>query len=323
MDIQWRQQHHNDACACLAMLLSGYAVDVQDDDVITETKMPYRVRYDPGEGGRFTAGLGDRSPEVFNSMLQRHRLMISDSRTADWEEFSRAAEERLSRQEPFMADIPLHVIPSPAYERFRQRRDAGLRHTVAFYAGDDAAFSILDPWAGLDREAFYRFAEVREKVDLRVEKAALRRELVPQNGAWRIESLKPWDGKQAMSILNLLNQTREALDALVLNAGKFGTEVGGSPAEQHERILYDHLGRCFKPIALDWRTAIEAQKGRAKAQFDLIEQLYGLQELIVKQQKELDQKPGIGREFCAELSKSTLRIQQAAQAHLSTAYSIR
>lgn len=323
MDIQWKQQHHNDACACLAMLLSGYAVDVQDDEIITESKMPYRVRFEPGDGGYFVAGLGDQSPEVYNSMLQRHRMMMACQKASGWTEFAKAADERLARKEAFMIHLPFRALPCPAYERFRQGAGAGPRHAVVLYASDESSYQAFDPWGGLDREGYYRFDEVRPKVDLRVEKPVLRREMDLDGGPWEIRYLVPWDGKQAMSILDLLNRTREALDAFVLTAARFGEEVAGSPAERHEKTLYDYLGRCFKPIALDWRSAIEAQQGRGRAQFDLIEKLYNLQELIMKQQKELDQRPGIGREFCADLSKLALAVQQASKAHLSSAYSIR
>ncbi len=323
MDIQWKQQHHNDACACLAMLLSGYAVNVQDDDVITESKMPYRVRFEPSDRGFFVAGLGDQTPEVFNSMLQKHRLMMSGQPAAGWLEFSKAADERLAGGGPFMASLPFRSLPCPAYERFRLGAGPGPRHAVVLYAAEEKAYRALDPWGGLDREGYFRFAEVKSQVDLEIEKSALRREMDLDGGSWEMRYLVPWNGKQAMSILDLLNRTRKALEAFVLATGKFGAEIAASPAEKHEGILYDYLGRCFKPIALDWRTAIEAQKGRGKTQFDLIEKLYGLQESIMRQQKELDQKPGIGKEFCAELSKLALAIQQAAQAHLSSAYTIR
>lgn len=325
MDITWKQQHFNNscACACLAMLLSRYGIDKQDDDVSTESKMPYRVRFEPGDGGFFVAGIMDQPPEVFNSMLQKHRLMMARPALKDRLEFLKAADGLLSQELPFITTVPTHILPTPGYDQVRQRGETGRNHAVVIYATDGRDFSLLDPSGGLDRTKTQVFGMIRAQVDLRVGRETLCNELEARKRPFLADSLTKWDGKQAMAILDLLNQTRAALDALVQTAERFGAEMQKSPPDRHEDMLYDYLGRCFKPIALDWRTAIEAQKGRAKAQFDLIEQLYGLQDLIVKQQKELDGKPGIGPEFCAELSKSALRIQQAAQAHLSTAYSIR
>ena len=59
MNVIWKQQHFNNSCAsaCVAMLLSQYGIDKQDDDVITETMMPYRIQYHPEDGGSFMAGV--------------------------------------------------------------------------------------------------------------------------------------------------------------------------------------------------------------------------------------------------------------------------
>jgi hypothetical protein len=325
INIVWKQQHYNGSCAsaCLAMLLSGYSIDKRDDDIITETKMPYRVAFDPADGGRFTAGVLMDSNEVFNSMLLHHRLMLTGPKARNWTDFQQTAGEQLAKGRPFMARVPTMALTSPGYEQLRQRRQAGIRHNVVFLEIRDERYRILDPWGGLDRTKEQVYADIRDHVDLMISKKILQPAMELSGKETSIGFLDKWNGKQAEAILETLNRTRAALDALVKTAEKFGADITGSPASKHEDILYDYLGRCFKPIALDWRTAIEAQRERGQAQYQLIGELYDLQEIIIKQQKALEAQPGIGREFCTELVKSTRRVQQAAQAHLSSAYSIK
>lgn len=325
MEIKWRQQHYNNscACACLAMLLSRYGIDKQDDDVITESKMPYRVRFEPGDGGHFVAGIEDQSPEVFNSMLQKHRLMLARPAHKDRLEFLREADGLLSLDVPFMTTVPTHILPSTGYDQLRQRGEVRRNHAVVVYATDGREFSLLDPSGGLDRTKPQVFEMIRAQVDLRVSRDALCDELELRKRPYLVDSLTKWDGKQAIAILDLLNRTRAALEEFVKAADKFGPDIQRSTPDRHEDILYDYLGRCFKPIALDWRTAVEAQKERGQAQYQLIGEMYDLQETIMGQQKALEAKPAIGAEFCAKISESARKIQQAAQAHLSSAYSIR
>jgi hypothetical protein len=325
INITWRQQHYNGGCAsaCVAMLLSGYSIDKRDDDIITEAKMPYRVAFDPADGGRFTAGIMMDTNEVFNSMLVQHRMMLSGTGTRNWAEFEESAAGLLGRGTPFMARVPTMAMPAQGYEVLRQRQQAGVRHHVVFRGVQDEKYAVLDPSGGLDRRREQPFDLVRDQVDLRVSKTVLRAAMELSGRETVLCFLDKWDGKQAEAILETLNRTRTALDALVKAADGLGANIAGSPAAKHEDILYDYLARCFKPIAMDWRTAIEAQRTKGKQQFDLIEQLYNLQDLIMKQQKELEAKPGIGIDFCAELSKTAQRIQQVAQGHLSSAYSIR
>ncbi len=325
MDIKWRQQHFNNssACASLAMLLSRYGIDKQDDDIITESKMPYRVRYEPGGGGYFVAGIEDQSPEVFNSMLQKHRLMLARPALKGRQEFLKEADRLLSLEVPFMSTVPSHILPSPGYEALRQRGEVRRSHAVVVYATDGMEFSILDPSGGLDRTKTQVFEMIRSQVDLRIGRDALCAELEARGRPFLADSLAKWDGKQAVAILDLLNRTRAALEEFVKAADRFGAEVQGSSPDRHEDILYDYLGRCFKPIALDWRTAVEAQKERGQAQYKLIGEMYDLQEAIMAQQKELEARPTIGAGFCAKIAESARRIQLAAQAHLSSAYTIR
>lgn len=324
-NINWKQQHYNNssACACLAMLLSRYGIDKQDDDVITESKMPFRVHFEPGDGGYFVAGIEDQSPEVFNTMLQKHRLMLSRPALKDRAEFLKAADGLLSLDVPFMTTAPTHILPSPGYDELRRRGDVRRSHAVVVYATDGGDFNVLDPSGGLDRTRTQVFEMIRSQVDLRVGRDALCSELEARRRPFLADSLAKWDGKQAMAILDLLNRTRSALEEFVKAAERFGSEINKSSPDRHEDILYEYLGRCFKPIALDWRTAIEAQKERGQAQYQLIGEMYDLQEIIMRQQKELESRPTIGAEFCAKISESARRIQQAAQAHLSSAYTIR
>ena len=324
MNVQWRQQHYNNscACACVAMLLSGYGIDKQDDDVITEAKMPYRLEHDPAQGGSFTAGVLVQAPEVFNSMLQGHQLMLYGPSAKSWNEFQRAADGCLSRQAPFMTSLPVYILPSPGYDQFRQRGDKGRRHAVVVYSTDGQSYSVMDPLGGLDRTKTHLFSNVQTQVDLRVDKTALSEGLESSGRPYPVHSLQKWDGKQAMAILDVLNRTRATLAAFVLTVERFGAEIAKSPADRHEDVLYDYLGRCFKPIALDWRTAIEAQKGRGQPQYQLIEEQYNFQDLIMKQQKQMKEQPAIGAEFCDALVKSSQRIIQLSAAHLSTAFSI-
>jgi hypothetical protein len=325
VEIKWRQQHYNNscACACLATLLSRYGIDKQDDDVITESKMPYRVRFEPGDGGYFVAGILDQSPEVFNSMLQKHRLMLARPALKDRTEFLKEAEGLLSLDVPFMTTVPTHILPSPGYDELRQRGEVRRNHAVVVYAADGREFSVLDPSGGLDRTKTQVFEMVRSQVDLRVGREALCAELEARRRPFLVDSLAKWDGKQAVAILDLLNRTRAALEEFVKAADRFGADVQGSSPDRHEDILYDYLGRCFKPIALDWRTAVEAQKERGQAQYRLIGEMYDLQEAIMGQQKELESRPSIGADFCKKISESARRIQQSAQAHLSSAYTLR
>lgn len=325
MEIKWKQQHFNNscACACLAMLLSRYGVDKQDDDVITESKMPYRVRFEPGEGGYFVAGILDQSPEVFNSMLQKHRLMMARPALRDRLEFLKEADGLLALDVPFMITVPTHILPSAGYDQLRQRGEVRRNHAVVVYATDGKEFSLLDPSGGLDRTKTQVFEMVRAQVDLRLSRDALCGEIELRKRPFLADSLTKWDGKQAVAILDLLNRTREALEEFVKTADRFGADIQKATPDRHEDILYDYLGRCFKPIALDWRTAVEAQKERGQAQYQLIGGMYDLQEAIMKQQKELEANPAIGAGFCAKISESARRIQQASQAHLSSAYTIR
>ncbi|GEM_PF-5642740 len=325
MDITWKQQHYNNSCAsaCVAMLLSGYGIDKKDDDVITEAKMPYRVAYDPADGGSFKAGVLMESDEVFNSMLQHHRLMLVGPRGLDSAAFVREADGLLAKGKPFMAGVPTMAVPSPAYDEVRKRRLSGIKHCIVFHGMDTDVYLVYDPSGGLDRRNAHQFQEVREKVDLKLSKTLLGQAMSMSQDSFSIGYLDKWDGKQAEAILETLNRTRTALDEFVNAADRFGADITGSPAAKHEDILYDYLARCFKPVAMDWRTAIEAQRTKGKQQFDLIGKLYDLQDLIMRQQKELEAKPGIGVGFCAELAKLAAGIRQEAQGHLSSAYSLR
>jgi len=325
MDIKWKQQHfHNScACACLAMLLSKLGIDKQDDDVITEAKMPYRIRFVAGHGGYLIAGTEDRAAEVFNTMLQKYQLMLARPEPRDRQEFLTLAEALLSRGTPFMSTVPTHILPSSGYDPLRQRGEVRRIHTVVIYAADGGDFSLLDPSGGLDRTKPQVFEMVRDRVDLRLSREVLCRELEAKQRPFTADSLTKWDGRQAMAILDLLNQTRAALEQFVKMTEQFGADIQKNSPDRHEDILYDYLGRYFKPVALDWRTAIEAMKERGQAQYQLIGALYDLQETIMKQQKALEEKPGIASDFCTELIKLAQRIYQTSQAHLSSAYSIR
>lgn len=325
MDIKWKQQHfhHSCACACVAMLLSPLGIDKQDDDVVTETKMPYRVRFLSAHGGYLVAGIEDRAPEVFNTMLQRYQLMLARPELKDKREFLKQAGALLSQGKPFMTIVPTHIIPSPGYDHLRQRGEVRQSQAVVVYAIDGDQFRLLDPSGGLDRSKPQVFEMIRDRVDLRLSGESLCRELEARQRPFLVDSLSQWDGKQAMAILDLLNQTRTALDEFVKAAERFGAEVLQAAPEKQEDLLYNYLGRYFKPVALDWRTAIEAMKDRGQAQYQLISELYDLQDIIMEQQRALESRKAITADFCHRLAASAQKVRQLASAHLSSAYAIR
>ena len=307
--IQWKHQRLNNGCAwtCLAILLSRWSINIEVEQLIARSIIPYLIEYCSADNA-FRAGMQVQHTEVFNSITQPFGLEHIDQRFSGWDSFHRKAVQLLGEGIPFMTCIATRSIPLSAYDILRKSGGESRGHAVVIFGYDDEEYLGLDPDGGLDRSGFYNFDSIKDKVQFRIKPDDLRNGLERKPGkSYLIGWQKPAEPGQFPEMSDYLNISRESVRIFRNRMKVFIEEINGTAHLSHETFM-ERIHSMIKPITLDLVTAIETIEQKSKCQLQLSDELLKLRKVFQEHQsylgsRSLSDLDGMTDRICILLTK--------------------
>ncbi len=307
--IRWKHQRLNNGCAwtCLAMLLSRWGIDIETEQLIAESIIPYLIEYSTIDKS-FRAGMLVQHTDVFNSITQPYGLEHIDKRFSDWAAYRKKAMHLLQEGIPFMTSIAVEFIPLPAYDKFRKSGVESHGHAVVIFGCDEEGFHGLDPDGGLDRSRLYQFDSVKDKVQFRITSDNLRKGLEQKPGrSFLIGWHRAVEPEQGPDMSDYLRRSRESVTVFRNRMNAFNEEINSSADLSYETFM-ERVYSLIKPIALDLRAAIETIDPKSECQRKLSDELLKLRIMIQEHQSNygsdnLPNLPEITERICTLLTE--------------------
>ena len=310
-------QHINNGCAsaCFAMLLSHYGIDKEDFDVIEETYMPFLICYD-AESDIFKSGVMMQNYNTFNNMSQKYHLEYVEKECVDWDVFSDEADKLLKRNNPFMTGIAKGFIPSGGYDEIRKTNNKSGGHAIVIYKKDNNLFWALDPSGGLERNKNYRFANVKELVEIEISSSQLKEGIENKEGKhFLIGYLQKSDSFDTKSLNEQIEISKKAMYTFKTKMYNFKTILREDLETNKYQKYMKYVFNYIKPIAMDFRNAIEAIQNKTDIQKDLVSKLEKLQLITVEYQRDM-KRDSIGNDnYFVELASLTDLVYEASLCH--------
>lgn len=118
MNIQWKQQHINNACvpACVAMLLSQHNIQTEDFEIIYESKRPYLIEFNDSLNS-FKAGVLIQSQEITNITPNKFNLELTHYEFDNFDKYLNKAVKLIKNKTTFLTSLAKGYIPSIGYKK--------------------------------------------------------------------------------------------------------------------------------------------------------------------------------------------------------------
>ena len=283
--IRWKHQRLSNGCAwtCLATLLSRRGIDIETEQLVAESVIPYLIEYSSTDDS-FRAGMLVQHADVFNSITQPYGLEHIDERYSEWTSYRKKAMHLLGEGIPIMTSISIKSISLPAYDQFRKSCGESRGHAVVIFGYDEEGFHGLDPDGGLDRSRFYQFDSVKDKVQFRITPDNLRKGLEQKKGrSFLIGWQRPAEQGHGPDMSDYLRRSRESVTVLRNRMSTFNEEINCSTHMSYETFM-ESVYTMFKPITLDLRAAVETIDPKSECQVKLSDELRKLRIMIQEHQ---------------------------------------
>ncbi len=288
-EIRWKHQRLNNGCAwtCLASLLSHRGIDIETEQLVAESIIPYLIEYSSTDNS-LRAGMQIQHTDVFNSITLHYGLEHIDHRFSEWPSYRKKAMYLLGEGIPFMTSIAINSIPLPAYDKFRKSCGESRGHAVVIFGFDEEGFHGLDPDGGLDRSVFHQFDSVKDEVQFRITSDNLRKGLEQKPGrSFRIGWQRPVEPGHCPDMSDHLRRSRESVTVFRNRMNAFNEEMKCSAHLSYETFM-ERVYSIIKPITLDLFTAIETIDPKSECQIKLSDELRKLRIMIQEQQSNFE-----------------------------------
>ncbi len=319
MGLKWKMQHINNGCAsaCFAILLSQHGIDKEDFEVIEETYMPFLVYYDI-ERDIFRAGVMMQNYDTFNNMSKKYHLEYVENEYSTWDAFSGGANNLLKSNNPFMTGMARRFIPPRAYDEIRKTNKKSGGHAIVIYKKDNNFFWALDPSGGLDRNKDHQFKDVKKIVSIKINSQQLKEGIENKEGKrFLIGYLRKLDSCDTKSLNEQIEISRKAMLTFKTKMHNFKVILSKAPETNNYQKYMKYVFNYIKPIAMDFRNAIEAVKNKTDTQKDLVSKLKKLQEIAVAYQRKIKRNGVDNDDFFEELVSLTDLIYEASLCHFN------
>ena len=174
MNIQWKQQHINNACvpACVAMLLSQHYIQKEDFEIIFESKRPYLVEFDKSQNS-FNAGVLIQTPRIINIVPNKYNLVMINNDFENFGDYFKYAKNLIKNDIAFFTSLAQGYIPSVGYKQNKNKRG----HAIIVYKIENDRFFFLDPDGGINRKEKNDFEKVKDFVSYSINKNEVKKYL--------------------------------------------------------------------------------------------------------------------------------------------------
>lgn len=306
MNIQWKQQHINNACvpACVAMLLSQHNIQKEDFEIIYESKRPYLIEFDKSQNS-LNAGVLIQSSEIINIVPNKYNLEMVHNEFDNFSNYFEKAKNLLKDGTAFLTSLAQGYIPSAGYKQNKSKTG----HAVIVYKIEEDRFYFLDPDGGVNRKEKNKFEKVKDLVSYNIHKSEVQKILEIRN-KFIIGYLEKQNNKIESNILNILTESKQTFE----NLSKIFREQADSIINKNGKCSYDDfysfIIRIIKPIALDLKNALLTIPNPSDQELKLISKLDELFHKTLKIQKLLKENPDlIIRDHFKSLSEMINKIQ--------------
>ena len=286
MDIQWKQQHINNACvpACVAMLLSQYEIQKEDFEIILESKRPYLIEFNEDDKS-FSAGVLIQSPQIMNIVPNKFNLKIIHNEFDNFGEYYAKVKKLLENNIAFLTSLAQGFIPSIGYKQNKSKRG----HAIVVHKIENDDFCVLDPDGGINRKEENKFEEVEDFVSYNIHKNELQRILEVRNKF--IIAYMEKSETNGLTALNSLNKSQKILKEYSQIFQKEALSIINEDGSVIYNDFYDFIIRIIKPIALDLKNALLTIPNPSKNELSLITKLENLFQNTLDIQKKLKENP--------------------------------
>jgi len=288
LNIQWKQQHINNACvpACVAMLLSQYDIQKEDFEIIFESKRPYLLEFDKSQNA-FIAGVLIQSPIILNIVPNNYNLEMVHNEFDNFNTYLENAIILLKNNTSFLTSLAQGLLPSIGYKQNNSKRG----HAVVAYKIQNDRFYFLDPDGGINRTEENDFDKVKDFVSYNIHINEVQRILEVHN-KFVIGFLKEQKNLES-NILNLLTESKLVFEKYA----EISREQAASLINRKGNIdyddFYDYILRIIKPIALDLNNALLTILNPSNQELNLISKLDELFKNTISIQNLIKENPGI------------------------------
>lgn len=283
---EWKQQRLRNDCAwaCFCMLMSSWGVDVEPEEIIAKSPLPFLIEYDEGEDC-LRAGLLVQRTEVFNAISYRYELDYLEKQTIHWTTFQNFANRLLVTGIPFMTGISTGALPAPIYKKIEKSKSSPQRHAVVITQFDDQYYHGLDPDGGLNRAKRHEFNEIEHLVSFMLDSSELKNGLEKRrNNRFLMGYLQPSATHKSPDTEALIKTSYAAAMVFLDKANRMIEHLT-------DQATYDEfsrfVGAYIKPIAMDLRFAIEIRNKKLGKKTQLSPVLMQLQDVTISIQKRL------------------------------------
>ena len=308
MDIQWKQQHINNACvpACVAMLLSQHNIQKEDYEIIFESKRPYLIEFNKSNIS-FNAGVLIQSSEVMNIVPNKYNLGMIHNEFSNFDCYLDKAKKLLNNNTAFLTSLAQGYIPSAGYKQNKNRNG----HAVIVYKIKNDRFYFLDPDGGVNRRKNNRFDKVKDLVSYNIHKIEVQKILKIQN-KFVIGHLTE-QTRNKPNILNLLIDSKQVFNNLSKIFRNQMTAMINENGKCNYDQFYKFILQIIKPVALDFKNALLTIPNPSNREQVLISKLDELFTNTLIIQKSLKDNPDlIIREYFDSLSEMIDKVQHVA-----------
>ncbi|MHB9016531.1 MAG: hypothetical protein ACYC20_10445 [Sulfurovum sp.] len=321
MRVKWKRQRLNNGCfvACLAMLLEAEGIEKEDCDIVREMSLPYILRHLPGEG-RICAGasLADEDPAITAGYLSPFGLRLRNAEHGSFGAYLAALREIRAAGKAAITSLPYSFIPSPLYCRGGGAVIPG-SHAIVLHSLSAGSVSFYDPSGGLDRGREISWEEAKPFVDHVLSLPGLKAALGAR-GKYLLGCLeRSSGGGDAPARGSWLRVSLAALDGFSREcsglAEAAASRGGNIPVPEFMTSVMGY----FKPVALDWRGALETLPGGAGGG-GIIARLAVFQAFLLHEQRRLKETGSLSPEFPEELRAAAKEIVARASSFLSAAF---
>jgi hypothetical protein len=308
LNIQWKQQHINNACvpACVAILLSQHNIQKEDSEIIYESKRPYLIEFNKSQNS-FNAGVLIQSSEIINIVPNKYNLEMVHNEFDNFSNYFEKAKNLLKDNTTFLTSLAQGYIPSAGYKQNKSKNG----HAVVVYKIENDRFYFLDPDGGVDRKEKNKFEKVKDLVSYNIHKSEIQKILEIRN-KFIIGHLKK-QSKIESNVLNLLTESKQIFEKLSKIFREQANLVINENGKSNYNQFYRFILQIIKPIALDLKNALLTIPNPSNQEQKLISKLDELFKNTLKIQKLLKENPDLTiRNHFNSLSEIIDKIQIVA-----------
>ncbi len=304
------------------MLLSKWGINLEPEDIVANSPIPFLLEYDE-DNDCFLAGMLVQRNEVFNAISIPYGLSHVDWRGKDWDEYRYMAIKLLQNGIPFMTGIAAKAIPLSSYDHhLREKRNSLHGHAVVISEYDGEYFHGFDPSGGLDRSRRYSFDEVKNRISFRLDPGQFRSGLeLKQGKSFHIGYQQSEISPVLPYMIPIYERSKAALSIFSEKMRTLITSLTDEPSNiEICRIMIDYI----KPIVLDLRIALEIHYEHNNNESNLCASLGMLRDLVlflrtaIRNQQNIDTRKinelsGVIHDVISELHRhfrSTMKGQQ-------------